>query len=788
MVFPCKLSCKRFVMLNLNKNNDHFYKNKTRYFLDAVWKHSIGYLFCPTATPKQPPQHTVISVASLFEKLTVYLPDNEIQQIKSAFQFSDDTHLGQYRQSGEPYITHPIAVAEMCADWRLDSSAIQAALLHDVMEDKGVTHIELVERFGHKVAELVEGLSKLSKIEFRNREERQAENFRKMMLAMAQDVRVIIIKLADRLHNLRTLSAVSLKKRRRIARETLDIYAPIAHRLGLNAISRDLEDTSFENFHPLRYRTLKKALEVGRAKRREVVDRIFETVKIALNNVYIEANVAVREKTVFSIYQKMKNKQLMFSEVLDVYGFRVIVKEVLHCYTVLGILHSLYKPLPGKIKDYIAIAKVNGYQSLHTTVLGPRGTPVEFQIRTNAMNEIAESGIAAHWMYKNGERSINDAQALAYSWVKSLIGPQHEHADSNEFMETLKIDLCPGSVYVFTPSADIKALVRGATALDFAYAVHTDLGHCSVSARINNELMPLSTELNSGDIVEIISAPYAKPRASWLGFVRTSKARSTIRHYLRTMQLNEAVELGKKLLEQSLKHYSLTLDELSDEHWQKLNLTIGKQTREEIFSDIGLGRHYAAIVAKRIQILVIGQDGGSNDGEILTECAQVLPKEAIEINGAEGMSVQFSTCCYPIPGDLIMGYIGIGLGMAIHRMDCKIAANLNRCDISRWIDVAWKPSLCVSHEEGDSTRIRRLFSVSINIVAKKYQGVFARIAALLSAFANVTQASIDDDHSEALTLLHFTIQVANRSHLAQVMRKVRVSRDVFRITREITLK
>src|SRR5476649_2496483 len=541
-----------------------------RKYIDAVLEQSFRHLFGPTATPEKPRRHDVVSIAKLTTELAAYLSPEEIKQVKQAFHFSDEAHLGQYRQSGEPYITHPVAVAEICASWKLDDQSIMAALLHDVIEDQGVTKTEIAERFGPKVAELVDGLSKLDKMEFRNREEAQAENFRKMLLAMARDVRVILVKLADRLHNMRTLGAVPPEKRRRVARETIDIYAPIAHRLGLNNTYRELQDLSFANFNPHRYATLERAVKAARGNRREVVGKILEAVQRTIADAKIKADVTGREKTIFSIYKKMRDKQLSFSQVLDVYGFRVVVDTALECYTCIGALHALYKPVPGKFKDYIAIPKVNGYQSLHTMLIGPFGTPVEVQIRTSEMHRIAEIGVASHWLYKDEEGTLNELQQRTHQWLKSLLDIQSEAGDSSEFLEHVKIDLFPDAVYVFTPKSKIMPLPRGATALDFAYQVHTDIGDRCVAVRINYELVPLRTELKNGDRVEVITAPYSKPNPAWLGFVRTGKARSAIRHYLKTMRLNESVQLGERLVDQSLKGYGLALSEVTPEVWERL--------------------------------------------------------------------------------------------------------------------------------------------------------------------------------------------------------------------------
>ncbi|AOJ80133.1 MULTISPECIES: RelA/SpoT family protein [Burkholderia] len=742
-----------------------------RQYIDAVLEQSFRHLFGPTATPEQPRKHGVVSIAKLTAALADYLSPEEIKEVKAAFHFSDEAHLGQYRQSGEPYITHPVAVAEICAGWKLDAQAIMAALLHDVMEDQGVTKSELAERFGPKVAELVDGLSKLDKMEFRSREEAQAENFRKMLLAMARDVRVILVKLADRLHNMRTLGAVPMEKRRRVARETLDIYAPIAHRLGLNNTYRELQDMSFANFNPHRYATLEKAVKAARGNRREVISKILESVQRAMADAKIDAEITGREKTIFSIYKKMRDKQLSFSQVLDVYGFRIVVEHPLDCYTCIGVLHALYKPVPGKFKDYIAIPKVNGYQSLHTTLVGPFGAPIEFQVRTRKMHEIAEAGVAAHWLYKNGGADLNDVQKRAHQWLKSLLDIQSEAGDSSEFLEHVKIDLFPDAVYVFTPKSKIMALPRGATALDFAYSIHSDLGNQCVAVKINNELLPLRTELKSGDIVEVITAPYSKPNPAWLGFVRTGKARSAIRHYLKTMRLNESVQLGERLVDQSLKGYGLALADVAPEVWEKLVQWTGNKSRQEIFADIGLGRRVAAVMAKRIEVLMSGRDADDDLPRAERHAANHAPP--VVITGTEGMSVQLSACCRPIPGDDIMGYIGIGLGMAIHTTACRVAQRIHRRDPGRWIDVAWAP------QPG------RLFDVAVKALVKNTKGIFARVAAdITSADANIVHIAMDEDLTHESTVLRFVIQVSDRVHLANVMRRVRTNPDVMRIMRE----
>ncbi|MFM7341369.1 MAG: RelA/SpoT family protein, partial [Betaproteobacteria bacterium] len=483
------------------------------------------------------------SFAALTAKLG-YLGASDIEQVRRAYRFADEAHLGQIRGSGEPYITHPIAVAAQCADWKLDAQALMAALLHDAIEDCGVSKPELIERFGVPVAELVDGLTKLEKLAFTTREENQAESFRKMLLAMARDVRVILIKLADRTHNMRTLGDLPRLKWKRIADETLDIYAPIAHRLGLNVTYRELQDLSFRHLHPWRYTTLAKALTRSRGRRRDVIRRARSEIETAFKSAGLPVRIEGREKTLFSIYRKMDDKHLSFAQVTDIYGFRVIVDDITTCYTALGVLHQLYKPLPGKFKDYIAIPKINGYQSLHTTLIGPFGTNIEFQMRTEAMHRVAESGVAAHWLYKADDPEGAGSQNLGNQWLQSLLDIQHETRDASEFWDHIKIDLFPDAVYVFTPKSQIMAMPRGATVVDFAYTIHSDIGHCTVAAKINGEQVPLRTELRNGDVVEVITAPVANPNPGWLGFVRTGRARSKIRHHLKTRALDESRDLG----------------------------------------------------------------------------------------------------------------------------------------------------------------------------------------------------------------------------------------------------
>ena len=722
--------------------------------IDAVAPHAVG----------------VASVTNLAERLAQYLTPSELKKIKEAYRFSDEMHLGQVRKSGEPYISHPIAVAEICAEWKLDAQAIMAALLHDVMEDQDVRKDELIERFGAPVASLVDGLSKLDKIEFQSQIEQQAENFRKMLLAMARDVRVILVKLADRLHNMRTLDAMAADKRRRIARETMEVYVPIAHRLGLNNIYRELQDLAFAHMFPLRYRTISKAVRAARGNRREVVSKIMESVKQALATAGISAEIQGREKTLYGIYRKMRNKHLSFSQVLDVYGFRVVVDNFPNCYVALGTLHALFKPMPGKFKDYIAIPKLNGYQSLHTTLIGPYGTPVEFQIRTEEMQHVAESGVAAHWLYKNEDSSLTDLQQRTHAWLQSLLDIQNQTGDSAEFLEHVKIDLFPDSVYVFTPKSTIIALPRGATALDFAYTIHTGVGDHAVSARINHESAPLKTELRNGDIVAIDVSDDARPTPNWLGFVRTGKARSAIRHHLRTINPAEAIELGQMLLEQAMVALNMPATLPTHLAERLINETSAKSLNE-LYANIGVGKRMAALVARHIFGLAEMQTGAAAHPKNPTE-KKIDP---VSISGNEPASVLLAPCCLPIPGDAVIGHLRRDQTLSVHTADCEMAKRLRTKEPGRWIDVNW------------ASELHRRFECRIRVLVQDEKGALARIAAEIGeSDANIVHVGMDEGHASLLTELSFTIQVEGRVHLARLMRNVRRVHGVARILRERT--
>jgi guanosine-3',5'-bis(diphosphate) 3'-pyrophosphohydrolase len=697
--------------------------------------------------------------ASYFKEWSGYLKPEDVARLETAYHFSKAAHLGQFRASGEPYISHPLAVANILAQLHLDAQALTAALLHDVMEDTAVTKEEIAAQFGKPVAELVDGVSKLDRIEFETHEEAQAENFRKMLLAMARDVRVILIKLADRLHNMRTLDAVPPAKRKRVARETSDIYAPIANRLGLNALYQELDDLAFRHLYPVRYNVLFKARKAARGNRREVVGKVLEAIKKKLEHGKIEAGVQGREKHLYSIYRKMREKKLSFANVLDVFGFRIIVKDVPSCYLALGALHALYKPIPGGFKDYIAIPKANGYQSLHTKLFGPFGSPLEIQIRTQDMHKIAEAGVASHWLYKSTDASLNELQQKTHQWLQSLLEMQSGSGDSVEFLEHVKFDLFPDEVYVFTPKGRILALPRGATPVDFAYAVHTDIGNRCVAVKINEELVPLRTELRNGDRIDIVTASHAKPNPMWLNYVVTGRARAQIRHFLKTVQYEESAHLGERLLNQALSALGSGVGTLSDAQWNKLIKDSGAKSRQDILGDIGLGKRLGVVVARRL--LAVG-DPHTDEHK---------SSAPIIIRGSEGMAVQFAHCCHPIPGDPIIGLINKGQGMLIHTHDCPVIAK-TRSDPDKVFDVEWAPET------------KKLFDVNIRIVVINQRGVLAKVAAEIAASdSNIDNVAVAPDSGDQYATMHFTLQVSNRLHLAKILRKLRSIPEVVRIAR-----
>jgi GTP pyrophosphokinase len=707
-------------------------------------------------------QPSIAPIKELARRLAGYLTSSELQRVQEAYRFSDKMHLGQVRKSGEPYISHPIAVAEICADWKLDVQAIMAALLHDVIEDQNVKKDELIERFGAPVATLVDGLSKLKKIEFQSQVEEQAENFRKILLAMARDVRVILVKLADRLHNMRTLSVMTTEKKRRIARETMDLYIPIANRLCLNNIYCELQELSFSYLYPLRHRTLSKAVESARGNQQEVVNRIFESVSDKLAEVGTKAHISRCEESLFGIYQKMRKNHLSFSQVLEIYGFRVVVDTLANCYLALGSLHALYKPMPGKFKDYIAIPKLNGYQSLHTTLIGPYGTPVEFRIRTKVMHRMFESGVTTQWLYRGEESYLKDLQQRTYAWLQSLLDIQKKTGDSVEFLENIKVDLSPDSVYVFTPKSKIIALPLGATVLDFAYTIHTDVGDQAVSAKVNHETVEIYKELYNGDIVEVITSPGSLPNPNWLSFVRTGKARSSIRHCLRAISLSEALALGKRLLSQALAKANLD-PVLSTIVVDYILAEFNASSLDEIYNNIGIGKQMAPLIVQQITAL-------------LEKESLPIKINPVVVYDGNSTSVNFSGCCQPIRGDNIIGQIKYGQveSLIVHSKDCKIARRQCSKNPARWIEVLlWGQSEA------------RHFECRVKVIVYNDKGILAKVATEIgNSDADIIYVSMNDCKDQLMTQLVFTILVEDRVHLARLMRNVRRVRGVTLIFRD----
>jgi GTP pyrophosphokinase len=706
-------------------------------------------------------------IAEFTKHLGHYLPPPDVALVSRAFEFSESAHRGQFRKSGEPYITHPLAVASILSQWRLDAQGLAAALLHDVMEDTSVTKHELEKSFGKPVADMVDGVSKLDQIEFTSREEVQAESFRKMLLAMARDVRVILIKLADRLHNMRTLDAMAPTHRKRIAKETLDIYAPIANRLGLNSLYLELQDLSFKHLNPMRYRILAAAIKAARGNRREVMNRLLDVIREGLAKENVLAVVGGREKTIYSVYKKMREKHYSFAQVFDIYGVRILVADKTNCYAALGVLHELYKPIPGKFKDYVAIPKANGYQSLHTTLFGPFGTPLEVQIRTHDMHRVAEAGVAAHWLYKTGgELDLAEAQRETSRWLQSLLEIQSESKDSKEFLEHIKGDLFPDEIYVFTPKGKIMALPRGATAVDFAYGVHTDIGHHCVAARINYELLPLRTELKNGDHVEILTSPTARPNPSWLSFVATGKARSRIRHYLKGLQQKESAALGERLLNQALATLKVEPDAISWDRWEALAKEYGAKSQLDILADIGLGKRLSFVVAQALTKV---------PGKAEEAPAQSHGKlGSLTLRGVEGVAIQYAKCCRPIPGDAIVGQFRKGQGLLVHTRDC-VTLKKQHLDASELVDVEW------------ASDVQGVFETGIRLLVADRRGLLADLAlAIADADANIDTVSMERPDGGEVLAMFFGVQVRDRRHLAQVLRSLRHIPDVKRAQRTRT--
>ncbi|RYV04215.1 guanosine-3',5'-bis(diphosphate) 3'-diphosphatase [Shewanella sp. OPT22] len=697
----------------------------------------------------------------LKEVASSYLTEEQVALLKQAFVVAKDAHEGQMRSSGEPYITHPVAVATILAEMRLDHESLMAALLHDTIEDTPITKEELSELFGNDVAELVEGVSKLDKLKFRDKKEAQAENFRKMMLAMTQDIRVILIKLADRTHNMRTLGSLRPDKRRRIARETLDIYAPIANRLGIHNIKTELEDLGFQAYYPMRYRVLKMVVKSARGNRKEIIQSIEAAINTRLEDTQLPGGVKGREKNLFSIYNKMVNKELQFQEVMDIYAFRITVKTIDCCYRVLGAMHGLYKPRPGRFKDYIAMPKANGYQSLHTSLLGPHGVPVEIQIRTEDMDQMADKGVAAHWAYKADEKDATTgttSQVRARKWMQSLLELQQSASSSFEFVENVKTDLFPDEIYVFTPDGRILELPVGATAVDFAYEVHTDIGNTCVGAKVNRQAYPLSLPLESGQTVEIITANGARPNAAWLNFVVTGKARSKIRQVLKTVKGRDAIALGRRLLNHALgeTHH---LESIAQAQIDKVLEDTKHDSLDSLLADIGLGNAMSIVIAQRL----LGDQAPAETDD--NHDSHLMP-----IRGAEGMLVTFANCCRPIPGDIVIAHVSPGKGLVVHMENCK---NIRGYDSEpdKYIPVQW------DNAEGAE------FQANLRIEIVNHQGALAKITNIVSVEKSNIHNLSTEERDGRVYLINLRISVTDRIHLANVMRRIRVLPEVLRTSR-----
>ncbi len=702
-------------------------------------------------------------IDDLSAQIETYLEPDQVKKVRRAYSFSAKAHEGQHRLSGEPYIQHPLEVARILAGMHMDHQTLVAAILHDVIEDTATAKEQIKREFGKGVAELVDGVSKLKQIEFDSYAEAQAHNFRKMLMAVAHDIRVILVKLADRLHNMRTLGALPPKKRRLIARETLEIYAPIAQRLGMNSIRLELEELGFAALHPMRHRVLSEQVKKARGHRKEIVNKIKNALKRRLQQEKLPAEIIGREKHLYGIYKKMRNKGLSFAEVFDVYAFRIIVDTVDTCYRVLGAVHNLYKPVPGKFKDYIAIPKANGYQSLHTVLFGPYGVSIEVQIRTKEMDDVGEAGIAAHWLYKSGEGEKTTAHKRAREWLRGILEIQQTAGNPEEFLEHVKVDLFPDEVYVFTPKGDIIELPRGATAVDLAYTIHTDVGNTCVGARIDRRLAPLSTPLSTGQSVEIITAPGAKPNPVWLKFVVTAKARSTIRHYLKNLKHDEAIALGKRMLNLELKNFSLSFDDISPRQLATALKSFNLNDKNELLEDLGLGKRMAPLVARHLA-------PSPREPWKLPWKRGSASARPLFIKGTEGMVVSFPKCCYPIPGDPILGFASAGRGIVVHHQSCKNVAEYRK-EPEKWVNVEWE------------TQVDRDFPAAIRMNVTNQRGVLATVAAAIAdEGANIENVEMQD-RDDRYIRLSFVIAVRDRNHLARVMHKVRGVKHVSGINR-----
>ena len=702
-------------------------------------------------------------VSELCELLDSYLDAGQVKDVYRAYLFSAEAHEGQKRLTGEPYIYHPLAVAKIMAEMRMDGQSIAAAILHDVIEDTPTAKEQITDQFGEEIAELVDGVSKLTNLEFSSRAEAQAENFRKMMLAMVRDIRIIIIKLADRMHNLRTISVMRTEKRRRIAKETLDIYIPIAQRVGMHKIRLELERLAFQALYPLRYAVLENVIRKNRGNRKEVMRSVEASICTQLEKANIESRIFGREKNLYSIYKKMRAKHLSFSEVYDVYAIRLLVKDVDTCYRTLGVIHNLYKPVPGRFKDYIAIPKKNAYQSLHTVLFGPHGIVIEVQIRTEEMDVIAESGIAAHWIYKSKSDAEESPKPTASTrkWLQEILEIQQSTGTSIEFLESVKVDLFPDEIYVFTPAGDIFALPRGSSALDFAYAVHSDLGNTCVAVKVDRRISPLSLQLENGQTVEVISTPSASPKPSWLNFVTTNKARVNIRHYLKNLQREEAMTLGEQLIAKALSMYNKSLDDIRQKDINRLLKSVNLESMEDLYAEVGLGERVAELTIRNLLNL---------DNVQPKRKGKWRRQVPLAIRGTEGVLVNFAKCCLPIPGDPIIGTMTSGKGLVIHRESCR---NVDRKSAfkDKWIPVSW------SDENAQE------FIAEVRAQTANQRGVLATLAARIAGAGSNIENIVFEERDGTSTTITFLFSVQDRKHLAKIIRTLRAAPNVYKVSR-----
>ena len=709
-------------------------------------------------------QHQTLRFEHLRKQIGNYMDQDQINQVLKAYKFSADAHSGQLRKSGEPFIQHPLAVSRILADMRMDHETLIAAMLHDVIEDTSIAKVQIKRNFGSGVAQIVDGLSKLTQIEFESYAEAQAKNFQKMLMAMATDIRVILVKLADRMHNMRTIQHLSLKKRKLIAKETLEIYAPIAHRLGINSIRLELEELGFSTLYPLRQAVLSNVINKIRGNRKEVIKKIGNRLKRNLRQEGLVAHVVGREKHLYSIYNKMKEKGLHFSEVRDVYAFRIIVDSVDTCYRTLGLIHGVYKPIPGAFKDYIALPKANGYQSLHTGLFGPFGGPIEIQIRTNEMDHMAEAGIAAHWSYKTGDSAKKNAKKLAHEWLRGVLEIQQKAGNSLEFLEHVKIDLFPDEVFILTPNGDVFKLPQGACAVDLAFAIHTDVGKKCIGCRINKRIAPLRTKLQNGDQIEIVTAPNATPNPMWLSYVVTAKARANIRHYQKNQQRDEAIRLGMRMLENTFVSGPISIKNCEQQELNNILKKLRLTEIDDLYAEIGLGNKSPFLIAETVKNELL-----KANPNLKTKIKQTGP---LLIKGTEGMVISVPKCCYPIPGDQIMGVLTSGRGIVIHRPNCK-NTNEYRKAPEQWVDVDW------------AEVVDKEFSSEIVLDVQNRRGVLATVAASCAEReANIEEVNLSD-RDEYYMIMRLTIGVKDRKHLADIIRVLRKIKTVVRVSRKL---